>query len=191
MDNVSTIISFDIGMVNLAFCVAKTTHMNDSKITRVQDWKLYDLNTKNAEKANAVCIALLKKAFATLPDTNNVWVLIERQMPVNTQCMCISHAIFAFFMTFFDNLNVSFVDSISKPLKEKKRKRKQESVALTLQYLQNDSECLTCREWLEWFQNQRKKDDLADAFMQILGNLCHINLDRTKVQSEVIVIDSD
>jgi hypothetical protein len=187
---ISTVISFDIGLVNLAFCVANIKHDSDgnkSKSITILDWKLYDLNTKNAEKGSATCIALFKNAFANMQDTNNVWVLIERQLPVNTQCMCISHTVFAFFLSCFEKVNVSFVNSISKPLVGKKRQRKKESVILTREYLENESSL-----WLPWFNKQNKKDDLADAFTQILGNLPNIKYNTIEAKEEapeVIIID--
>jgi hypothetical protein len=167
MAHYSTIVSFDIGMLNLAVCVTRVEHANENKYLSIKDWQLINLGTKNTEACSRICVSKLKSMFgpSTLANSKNVWVIIERQSPRNHQCLCISHAIYAFFLAKFTQINVNFVSPSAKPLQSKGQKRKTESVRETKKWLSESGATV----WSEWFSHQIKKDDLADSFMQAVS----------------------
>lgn len=161
----SMIISFDVGLANLSLCIAIAEE--GTKCADIVHWDLFDLGTRVAEEASAILVDQLKCIFKDVHDSLNTWVLIERQLPENVKCMCLSHCIFTFFLTKFNKLHVSFVSASSKPLMSNGKKRKRESVDVV-------SDMLKGSKWLTWLNMQKKKDDLCDAYLQIVGNLEHI-----------------
>lgn len=188
----SFVVSFDIGMLNLAICIVKIEHPH--RYVTIEDWDLLNLGSKKGEECSRECIRLLKsslKPSVNIPDNKNIWVIIERQSPRNHQCLCISHSIFGFFLSTFNNINVQFVSSSAKPLKEKGQKRKTESVRETKKWLEQNRQDNTAI--IEWFKKQKKKDDICDAFLQALVFADKIPYyEQMPVKHEVIVIsDSD
>lgn len=178
----SHIISFDIGMVNLAMCVTRVDHTlgcpqslgspGSNKYATIIEWKLINLGSKNAEECSRRIVSKLKSIFAVgyIPDNKNIWVIIERQSHRSYQCLCISHTIFGFFLSKYHNINVNFVSGAAKPLKSKGQKRKTESIRETKKWLETPENS----DWKSWFAQHKKKDDLADAFMQSIGYMSKV-----------------
>lgn len=188
----SYVISFDIGMLNLAFCIIRVEH--PQRYVSITDWQLLNLGSKKAEECSRECIRRFKTIFKPLEgvrDTENVWVVIERQSPRNHQCLCISHAVFGYFLSMFKNIHVQFVSSSAKPLTSKGQKRKSESVRETQKWLEQNGEAHA--EFFDWFKKQSKKEDLADAAMQAIYFADKITYyEPLPFQHDVIVIsDSD
>jgi hypothetical protein len=163
----STVLSFDIGTVNMAFCLAEVKHPD--KTIKICQWRIVNIDLGNIERTSALCIAMMNHAFneSCLPNNKNTWVIVERQIPTNYNCFSLSYVIWTHFMTKYTKINVSFVASISKPLKTNGKKRKRESVLNAQDTLKANSESV----WLQWLEGQRKKDDLTDAYIQIVGNI--------------------
>lgn len=179
----SMVISFDVGLANTGLCIAFVEE--GSCVPDIVHWDIYDTSTRVGEEASAVLVDILKKVFKTLRDSLNTWVLIERQCPENIKCMCLSHAIFSFFLSRFDNMHVSFVNAASKPLHSHGRKRKRESIDVVLDMLETEKNTT----WLAWLKAQKKKDDLCDAYLQIVGNIQNIKYVKEKqTKNEVIEI---
>lgn len=162
----TTVVSIDVGIVNLAFC---KSYVKDEKCV-IMDWRKFDLttgdNTTTAETCSARCVALFAQLFDGLPDNHNTYVVIERQMPQNIQCMCIGHACFAFFLTKFRDVNVTFINANSKSLETSGKARKGESVKVARKFLEDNH----YQYWLDKFNAEKKKDDLADSLLQIISN---------------------
>jgi hypothetical protein len=163
----SLVISFDVGLMNMAMCVVRVSH-HSIKTFDIIEWELFDIGSDNVEECSSLLVKRLKNKFQKTTDSKNTWVIIERQVPQNIKCMCLSHTLLSFFLTKYDKMHVSCVSAISKPLVSKGKKRKSECVKVLKEYLQDSSE--TNKVWLAWFELQNKKDDLADAFLQIVGN---------------------
>lgn len=179
----------------MAYCVLR---LDKDNAVKIMDWCLVDFDTNNAEVCSSRCVARFKKHFKNvIPDGNNVWVMIERQLPQNIKCMCLSHTVFTFFLTLYENINVSFVNAKDKPLEETGRKRKRECVNETAKFLEDDTRHKYINKgngkWLAWFTAQKKKDDLADCFMQAIGNLDNVICQKNKrlqaTVSNVIVLE--
>lgn len=164
---ISTIISFDIGTKNMALCISEVFHEGNQKSLKIREWKRFDIDKENIEISCSFLVTLLKDRLTNIKDDKNTWILIERQLPDNKKCICVSFTTFTYFLTKYENANVSFVNAKVKPLNSHGKKRKRESIETTKETLVNLGENI----WLEWFNKQIKKDDLADAYLQIVGCL--------------------
>lgn len=162
----STVLSFDIGTVNMAFCLAQVKH--PEKTIKIKEWQLINIDLGNIERTSALCVALMGRLFAqSMPNNKNTWVIVERQVPTNFNCLSLSYVIWTYFMTKFPNINVSFVSATSKPITTTGKKRKRDSVVTAQDMLKGNGDC----EQLAWLLKQTKKDDLTDAYLQIVGNI--------------------
>ncbi len=162
----SYVLSFDIGVVNMAYCLVEVSQ--PIKSIKVLQWRLINIDMGNIERASAVCIALLDSIFGnSIKNDKNTWVLVERQVPKNHNCVCLSYVVWTYFMTKHQNINVSFVGADSKPLSSVGKKRKSESIKNASEVLRQYGE----DAWILWLKQQVKKDDFTDAYLQIVGNL--------------------
>lgn len=164
----STVLSFDIGTVNMAYCLAQVIHSD--KTIKIVKWQLINIDLGNIEKTSALCIALMDKLFAQsqcLENNKNTWVIVERQVPTNFNCVSLSYVIWTYFMTKFKNINVSFVSATSKPITSNGKKRKRDSFIVSQDILRKNKDS----KWEIWLSKQVKKDDLTDAYLQIIGNI--------------------
>jgi hypothetical protein len=176
----NTVISFDIGKRNFAYCQVKCRNGE----CQIEKWNNVDLRGDTTEECSAACIAFLKELTKRLYDDNNTYILIERQLPQNIACMCLSHAVFAFFLGCFTNMNVSFINAHDKPLASIGAARKTEAVKAVKRYLDTTPQHSHLKAW---FNSQHKKDDLADCLLQVLGNLT--KFEYKHIQVPVIVLD--
>ncbi len=176
------ILSFDIGTKNFAYCLA---HCKNGECL-IENWNNIDLRGDTAEECTASCVAFLKELTKRLADNHNTYVMIERQLPQNTVCMCISHGVFAFFLGCFKDINVTFVNPKDKPLLGHGTARKTEAVKAVNRYLDATHRH---EHFKKWFGGQSKKDDLADCLLQILANVT--KFEYKPVPIPVIVIDDD
>ena len=174
------VLSFDIGVKNFAYCLA---HCREEECL-IEEWNNIDLRGDTAEECSAACVAFLKEYTKKFNDSNNTYILIERQLPQNIPCMCISHAVFAYFLGRFSKINVSFVNANDKPLAMHGTKRKAEAVKAIKKYLDDTPRH---SHFKSWFNSQKKKDDLADCLLQILANVS--KFEYKPVQIPIIVID--
>lgn len=163
----STVLSFDIGTVNMAFCLAQVKH--PEKTIKIKKWQLINIDLGNIERTSALCVALMDRLFGqsqSFQNNKNTWVIVERQVPTNYNCLSLSYVIWTYFISKFSNINVSFVSAISKPITSTGKKRKRDSVVTAQEILETNGD----DEWIAWLMNQAKKDDLTDAYLQIIGN---------------------
>lgn len=160
----NVVLSFDVGKRNFAYC---QVYCKEGECF-IKSWNNINLRGETTEQCTAACIALLTETTRLLPDNHNTYILIERQLPQNIPCMCLSHAVFAFFLTKFSNINVSFVNAQDKPLVSNGTARKVEAVKMIRQYLDTTPQNVYFKTW---YEAQNKKDDIADCLLQVLGNL--------------------
>lgn len=182
MARTSTVLSFDIGTVNMAVCLAKVCHPN--KDIKIREWKLINIDIGNIERTSALLIAIMTRMFATtIKNDKNTWVIVERQIPTNYNCFSLSYVVWTYFMTKYSDIHVSFVGAHTKPISTTGKKRKRDSVVTVKDILQSNGE----QHWYAWLTNQPKKDDLTDAYLQIVGILDKIEY--VDIASEVIELD--
>ena len=149
------ILSFDIGTKHLAWCQA---HMDMStRDINVIDWQLVDINAPTIEMCLQRCLELFKTRFA---DMSGTIVLIERQIYMNLKAYTLSHFIHGYFAG--KKQKVIYMSAKSKPLQKQGQARKTEAVHMVSKMIR-DSE----RTFIE---NHKKKDDLADCYLQIVGH---------------------
>jgi Poxvirus A22 protein len=201
MSKHSTVVSFDIGKVNMSYCIVDVDNDKPERPITIKDWCLVNLTyddeneiIESIEAVSSKCISWLKEVFTTnkIRDRRNTWILVERQRPINPDAFALSYTVFTYFMSKYNNVNVSFVSAKSKPIEQTGKKRKRAGVKVT----KNTLECLPSNanndKWSEWFYEQTKKDDLSDSFLQIIGNMNKIVVYEENKNIEydhVIVID--
>jgi len=174
------IVSFDIGIKNMAMCVSDITTGNID--VRIHRWKVFHVNGKNIEEYTVNLIRSLRHETLGVVDS----VLIELQLSRNTQMKVMSHVIQCFFVCeyklsdsniFFVNSKLRFktghtkYDEFVKTVKHtlglddklSRREYKMLSVAVTRGLLNGPNQ-----RWLEYYESHSKKDDLADSYLQIV-----------------------
>ena len=193
----STIVSFDIGTVNMSYCIVDVDNNKNNRPITIKDWCLTNLTSTDEKETIEIvcskCVSWLKDIFTTnkIKDRKNTWILVERQRPINPNAFALSYTVFTYFMTKYYNINVSFVSANSKPIEQTGKKRKRECVKKTKQFIENLDSNEDNDKWTEWFYEQSKKDDLSDSLLQIVGNLKDIRVyqDEQDGDKNIIVID--
>lgn len=195
----STIVSFDIGKVNMAYCIVEVDNNQPDKPMTIKDWCLVNLTNsdenESLEIVSSKCISWLKGVFTTnkIRDKRNTWVLVERQRPINPDAFALSYTVYSYFLARYSKLNVTFVSAKSKEIGQTGRKRKKAGVHLTKSVIEDLPSNSDNDKWSEWFYEQPKKDDLSDSFLQITGNMHKIKVypDDVENHEAIIIIDDD
>ena len=168
------ILSFDVGIKNLAFC-----YSCDEKIIK---WNVFDIQGGNVQDTCEICIKTLEAHFSNIEID---MVLIENQ-PVqkNPTMKTIQIVVYTYFMYQKAILNkiesIHFVPANRKnkfgdkfnfdiQCKTKYQKNKKVAVAVT-KYLVEGS------VWDTHFNSHKKKDDLADSYLQTLAFIDYKNV---------------
>lgn len=151
--------SFDIGILHLGMCTVDEN-------MQILEWKMMTLPSKNIKDI----IRLLK---TDIDYTNIKCIFIERQPRINMKMQRIS-IIFETFFTIehpsikiktipawqkWKWLNIEDTSSLSSYYK-----RKQCAIRICSELLLLDK---NSSSWITFFNNQKKKDDLADSYLQI------------------------
>jgi Poxvirus A22 protein len=192
----STVVSFDIGKVNMSYCIAKVDNNKPDRPITIIDWSLVNLISEEENETLEIicskCVSWLKEVFTTnkIRDKRNTWVLVERQRPINPDAFALSYTVFSYFLAKYNNINITFVSAKSKPIEQTGRKRKRAGVKVTKNVLEDLHSNADNDKWSEWFYEQPKKDDLSDSLLQIIGNIENIEVYEENIQdNDVIVID--
>lgn len=194
----SVVVSFDIGKVNMSYCIVELDNTKEGRPVTILDWNITNLSKGLGEKPSleviaSHCVSWLKDVFTTnkIRDSKNTWVLVERQRPINPDAFGLAYTVFTFFMSKYNKTNVSFVSAKSKPIQQAGKKRKRAGVNVTKSIFDDLVENASNLKWKTWFLLQKKKDDIADSFLQIIGNTNGIAVYEQDVidASNVIVID--
>ena len=162
------ILSIDVGICNLSYCLL-------TSLGYIIDWGIIDLCGKeNSKKIDLITVGrnlrfAMRDKFLDRLDIIKT-VIIENQLGLHAVRMrCVQHMI----MQYWLGMGVSNVQFISPKLKLKNfdcaketyAKRKKSAIMITENLIQNDEIC--CEKMREIFRNTIKKDDLADAFLQV------------------------
>ena len=152
------ILSFDLGIKNMGACA-----LNDE--CEIIEWTLLTLDSK---KISDVVLCLDTWISCTLVDNEkNVIVVLECQPWKNHQ----TTRLFTVMETYFTVAYPSFV--IRKVCSNSKWKYLNRAVPSSYherkhQIVEHCKRIIHDSEWLDWFESQIKKDDLADAYVQAL-----------------------
>ncbi len=156
------ILSFDVGITNLAYCLIET--LPDHKIIR---WDVCKIPSNNMPQLIAFLDAL--NFDASKIDI----VLVEKQPARNCKMRIIEHVLLTFFLTKSFKKVISFnpklkLGSLGKTIKGKQNysTRKKYGIILTNRFL---SDFPQCPEIDNTFKNNSKKDDLSDSLLQALS----------------------
>ena len=151
-------ISIDVGIKNLAFIIF------DNKII---EWKVIELCSTNANKANIIEIGT--KMFTILNELNYTFeeAIIENQIGPNAIRM---KGLQGMITMFFISKKVPVVywnaaNKLKYFIKEKTSyaERKKYSILITRQIVE---QCYN--DQIDYFNSHKKKDDLADCFLQLI-----------------------
>ena len=165
-------LAYDIGSRNLAFCLL-SVNMDTGKFS-IHRWGIFDLKENGSSTIQQITIELYKKLYNTLWPLDDYDIVIEQQ-PTSlraTTMKCISHAIQMFYLV--EQREITFQSGLSKlkaytgpcpdicpTPKSKYLLNKQTAIVHTDCILKQQGQ----QNWLQTFHAQRKKDDLADAFL--------------------------
>ena len=180
------IISFDIGIKNLSFCVLDY-NTEDTSYT-IKEWEILDLTMEgkiNVKDFNMVSKSLfehMSERFPVLED--NTIVLIENQPSMRNPIMkTIQIMIYSWFAIRSKDMNVNtviklfsasnklkvkrknMISDITKQENNKYKRNKKSAVEIAHYYLQN---VIKDDEYIRIFEKHKKRDDLADCFLQAI-----------------------
>ena len=155
------ILSFDVGVKNLAYCIYDT--IND----KIQKWSVDTITQQTNEDS---CRSLIRHLDSLSLQDNVSVVLIEKQPSKNNKMRIIEALLNVYFVIKKPELKI-IVYSAKHKLgsdtfkgKHMYKERKNLSVNRCNFYLKYKQS-----EFLEYFQNSKKKDDLADSLLQVLS----------------------
>jgi hypothetical protein len=168
------ILSFDIGIRNLAYC-----YSDDDKIIK---WNVMDIQGANVNETCEKCIRLLDETFGK---DHIDQVLIENQ-PVqkNPTMKTIQIVVYTYFLysklLVVQEKRVGNVNFISANRKNKYADKYNIDIECKTKYQLNKKKAIACTkilventEWEEHFNKHKKKDDLADSYLQTLSFINH------------------
>ncbi len=151
-------ISFDVGVKNLAICEAEA---QGKVVQKIRKWELYDIAGENLEATVRNVSALLSDKYDVIDA--HATVLVERQIMYNVKAFVLSYVIMSYFLAM--GIKVEMCGATIKPVQEKGKKRKRDANAIATKLLDDAG----FSSWSEFLAAQRKRDDLADAYLQIVG----------------------
>jgi hypothetical protein len=157
------ILSFDVGIKNLAYCLIDNER-------NILDWHIIDCTSSNP-------ILTLIKQLDTLPHLlESTTVLIEKQPSFNPKMRIIGGCLYTYFtlriqhelnkkvnILFYSAKNKLKNTNITNIIAKNKYQRNKKLAIEETKYLLNDT------EWISFFLSHKKKDDLADSFLQGLS----------------------
>ena len=163
--------SFDVGIKNLAFCIA--SHYNNN--TCIEHWNCVDLKTSSKDDLYVQLILTLDKYPELLQSET---ILIEKQPSRNNKMRIIEALLHSYFIIkgvlVSDNPVKKVIIYSSKHKlgftnlrgKSNYSERKKLAVTRCKEFLTRSGQA---QEFVEQFKKSSKKDDLADSCLQILS----------------------
>lgn len=157
-------LSIDVGIKNLAYVVYNDT---------IVEWKVIELcdKTQNASKLNMIEIG--KKLFETLETLTHPieHIIIENQIGQNAIRMKMLQGMITFYFISKGLTNIHYWNAGNKLKRFTKEKttysqRKKLSIKITREIIVQ-----AFPSQLTYFETHKKKDDLADCFLQLLDFL--------------------
>lgn len=164
-----SIVSVDIGMKNMSIAIIT---VEDMKITGI-DFTLYDLEKYGITKKSAGVVVqrcTASREISELVFSSNIvdYFVIEKQVPENENAMCLMYCMYMMATNHIKPENVSLFDpkmkftSLGLSYNTKNKKHKMLSIELARMLLTN----LGYANKLKEFENNKKKDDIADSINQ-------------------------
>ena len=162
------ILSIDVGICNLSYCLL-------TSLGYIVDWGIIDLSSgENSKNIDLITVGRnlrfsFREHFFDIIDSIKT-VIIENQLgSYAIRMRSVQHMIMQYWLC----MGISDVQFISPKLKLKNfdcaketyAQRKKSSIMITENLIQNDEIC--CEKMREIFRRSIKKDDLADAFLQV------------------------
>lgn len=179
------ILSFDIGIKNLAYCQA--VYNKSTGETTILKWDVIDIinntdiSTKDFNKVTNALVDALADHFPVVED--NMVVLIENQPCMKNPMMkSLQMIIYSWFLIRSKDMNcavvikllsaasklkVKYSNVVSENVaneKNKYKKNKKSAIEITTYYL---THVIRDQEMLSLFKGHKKRDDLADSFLQL------------------------
>ena len=192
------ILSFDIGIKNLAYCYFSFDKIND--VIQIKDWDVLDVSCIDKSNQSKVLLEKLNYHFSNIEID---YVVIENQPalknPIMKTIQVMVHTFFQYQKYIIDrsicvhiinarnkikhsekllkSYNCDEIECKTSP-SNKYRWNKEASILYTLQYL----EYKDLQDHLTFFKKFKKKDDLADTLLQGLY-FCHLPTTHEPIQS--------
>ena len=153
------LLSIDVGIINLGICQINTQNK------KILHWDASGIPPMS-DKGLFVCLRdhLRNRPWVLTSDK----ILIEKQPDRNKKMKSVEHFITSYFLC--NDKDVQVYDARHKipdvvgPGKQMYQKRKKMSVLRCEEFIKEHNP-----EWVSFFKNQKKKDDLADSVMQALS----------------------
>jgi len=184
--NSSLLLSIDIGVKNFAYCILNETSQS------IVAWECFTL-TKEKN-----FISLLKSLIDGLKERHSLFekcckVIVERQPKCNVKMQKVATALLTYFLIHYPvvpiieysskyKLNKTTLMNINltkeqedklQQIKTNYCRRKKMSVFCCENYLENSSKQDQDEKWIKYFQQSKKKDDLADSYLQGRAYILH------------------
>jgi len=201
------ILSFDVGIVNLAYCIIETGEQ-----PKIVNWEIIELSKKGnsftahiatsgiAELYLTLINQLDQRAFLCDVDT----VLIEKQPSFNPKMRIIAGCLQTYFyirgvvdknkinsveffspkhkLKCYDGPELDISSKNGKVVKGKYAQTKKMGILIARSKLQEFNET---PEWVNLFENSKKKDDLSDCYLQALTYILFKQPVQAKVAKKV------
>jgi len=164
-------VSFDVGIKNLAYCYSEDEN--------ILDWNILNIDSKDIYQTSELCMSMLHDTFV---DKKIDVVLIENQ-PVqkNPKMKSVQMLVYSFFcvqkVLNLDDMKILFQSANNK--NKYMTRLSIETPKCSTKYLENKKKAILCvkqivdSEWYDYFVSHKKKDDLADSYLQTLAYLNH------------------
>ena len=167
------VLSFDVGIRNLAYCLVE----GEQGSPRVLKWDVLDVHAKDIEAMSSKLVGVLYDLFA---EDDISQVLIENQPVMKNPTMkSVQMIIYSFFICTRE-LGMSSIGRVGlvpascknkfceKVLAEEAPDESPASYARNKRRAVQTTRKLVPEAWRAYFEAHKKKDDLADAFLQAL-----------------------
>ena len=157
------LLSIDVGIKNLAMCLI------DEDTKKIHEW---DVSGVPPEHADGLFVSIRKhlddKPWVLSAST----ILIEKQPGQNKTMKSVENFLHAYFVINTPEGETIIYDArhkvpdVAGTGKARYRQRKQTAITRCGEYLENET---INRNWLPLFKKSKKKDDLADTYLQALS----------------------
>jgi hypothetical protein len=185
------ILSWDIGIYNCSYILVEVIPKSNDETSSgkfiINDWDIVNfLDDEKMKKNRTLLFQNIPKKLDEIPELLNAdIVLIENQPSLkNPQMKSVQMILYSYFLIKGDNLKIEFIsatnklkilknndelngmiDEIKLKTKNSYLQKKKISIAYCERLLnENDN----YKNYLDFYKNNKKKDDLADSFLQCL-----------------------
>ena len=157
------LLSIDVGIKNLAMCLI------DENTKKITEW---DVSGVPPEHADGLFVSIRKHLDAKPWVLSANIILIEKQPGQNKTMKSVENFLHSYFIIKIPDSETIIYDArhkvpdVAGTGKAKYRQRKQTAITRCGEFLETET---INREWLPLFKKSKKKDDLADTYLQALS----------------------